>query len=141
MSKKKNKNAGALGRAGGLSKSAAKSAAARKNGIQHYFIEDESPTSMDQIPASLKFLRTNPDEAIELDEIRRRVARCLSKLTKIVTNGVNGYRDAYQALTEGKPAAFQKFLKSAAVTVVVVVVTAITGIVLVTAVVVLLLPP
>jgi hypothetical protein len=34
-------------------------AAARKNGIQHYFIEDESPTSMDQIPASLKFLRTN----------------------------------------------------------------------------------
>ena len=64
---------------------------------------------------SLKFLRTNPDEAIELDEIRRRVARCLSKLTKIVTNGVNGYRDAYQALTEGKPAAFQKFLKSAPV--------------------------
>lgn len=34
-------------------------AAARKNGIQHYFIEDESPTSMDQIPASLKFLRAN----------------------------------------------------------------------------------
>jgi sugar phosphate isomerase/epimerase len=34
-------------------------AAARKNGVQHYFIEDESPTSMDQIPASLKFLRSN----------------------------------------------------------------------------------
>jgi len=34
-------------------------AAARKNGVQHYFIEDESPTSMEQIPASLKFLRSN----------------------------------------------------------------------------------
>lgn len=34
-------------------------AAARKQAIQHYFIEDESPTSMEQIPASLKFLRTN----------------------------------------------------------------------------------
>lgn len=34
-------------------------AAARKNGIQHYFIEDESPTSMEQIPESLKFLRAN----------------------------------------------------------------------------------
>ncbi|MCB1279087.1 sugar phosphate isomerase/epimerase [Prosthecobacter sp.] len=34
-------------------------AAARKNGIRHYFIEDESSTSMDQIPNSLKFLRAN----------------------------------------------------------------------------------
>lgn len=34
-------------------------AAARKHGIQHYFIEDESPTSMEQIPASLRFLRAN----------------------------------------------------------------------------------
>ncbi len=34
-------------------------AAARKHGIQHYFIEDESPTSMEQIPESLKFLRAN----------------------------------------------------------------------------------
>lgn len=34
-------------------------AAARKNGIQHYFIEDESSTSLDQIPNSLKFLRAN----------------------------------------------------------------------------------
>jgi hypothetical protein len=62
---------------------------------------------------SLKFLRTNPDEAVELDEIRRRVARCLSKLAKIVTSGVYSYRDAYQALTEGKPAAFRNFLKAA----------------------------
>lgn len=34
-------------------------AAARKNGVQHYFIEDESSTSLEQIPNSLKFLRTN----------------------------------------------------------------------------------
>ncbi len=34
-------------------------AAAHKNGIQHYFIEDESPTSIEQIPESLKFLRVN----------------------------------------------------------------------------------
>jgi sugar phosphate isomerase/epimerase len=34
-------------------------AAARENGVRHYFIEDESPTSMDQIPASLSFLRSN----------------------------------------------------------------------------------
>ncbi|WP_395737823.1 sugar phosphate isomerase/epimerase family protein [Prosthecobacter sp.] len=34
-------------------------AAARKNGIKHYFIEDESSTSMEQIPQSLKFLRAN----------------------------------------------------------------------------------
>jgi sugar phosphate isomerase/epimerase len=33
--------------------------AARKNGVQHYFIEDESPTSMEQIPQSLTFLRGN----------------------------------------------------------------------------------
>lgn len=34
-------------------------AAARKHGIQHYFIEDESPTSTEQIPSSLQFLRAN----------------------------------------------------------------------------------
>lgn len=34
-------------------------AAARKHGIQHYFIEDESPTSLEQIPESLKFLRAH----------------------------------------------------------------------------------
>ena len=34
-------------------------AAARKNGVQHYFIEDESSTSLEQIPQSLKFLRGN----------------------------------------------------------------------------------
>jgi sugar phosphate isomerase/epimerase len=34
-------------------------AAARKHGVEHYFIEDESPTSVDQIPASLTFLRGN----------------------------------------------------------------------------------
>ena len=33
--------------------------AAAESGVKHYFIEDESPTSMDQIPASLKFLRAN----------------------------------------------------------------------------------
>jgi sugar phosphate isomerase/epimerase len=31
---------------------------AQKIGIAHYFIEDESPTSMEQIPASLAFLKT-----------------------------------------------------------------------------------
>lgn len=34
-------------------------AAARKEGVQHYFIEDESPTSLEQIPNSLTFLRAN----------------------------------------------------------------------------------
>jgi sugar phosphate isomerase/epimerase len=34
-------------------------AAARQHGVKHYFIEDESPTSVDQIPASLSFLRAN----------------------------------------------------------------------------------
>jgi sugar phosphate isomerase/epimerase len=34
-------------------------AAARKNGVKHYFIEDESSTSQEQIPQSLKFLRAN----------------------------------------------------------------------------------
>jgi sugar phosphate isomerase/epimerase len=34
-------------------------AAARQHGVKHYFIEDESPTSVDQIPASLAFLRLN----------------------------------------------------------------------------------
>lgn len=33
-------------------------AAAKKVGVQHYFIEDESPTSMDQIPLSLQFMKT-----------------------------------------------------------------------------------
>jgi sugar phosphate isomerase/epimerase len=33
-------------------------AAARQHGVKHYFIEDESPTSVDQIPASLTFLRS-----------------------------------------------------------------------------------
>ena len=32
--------------------------AARKAGIKHYFIEDESPTVEDQIPQSLKYLKT-----------------------------------------------------------------------------------
>ncbi|MBN8420706.1 MAG: sugar phosphate isomerase/epimerase [Verrucomicrobia bacterium] len=34
-------------------------AAARQEGVQHYFIEDESPTSLEQIPNSLTFLRAN----------------------------------------------------------------------------------
>jgi sugar phosphate isomerase/epimerase len=33
-------------------------AAAKKVGIAHYFIEDESPTVMDQVPQSLKFMRS-----------------------------------------------------------------------------------
>lgn len=33
-------------------------AAAKKIGIKHYFIEDESPTSMDQIPVSVAFMKT-----------------------------------------------------------------------------------
>ena len=33
-------------------------AAAKKVGVKHYFIEDESPTSMDQIPQSVAFLKT-----------------------------------------------------------------------------------
>lgn len=32
--------------------------AAQKVGIQHYFIEDESPTSLEQIPNSIAFLKT-----------------------------------------------------------------------------------
>jgi sugar phosphate isomerase/epimerase len=31
-------------------------AAAKKSGVKWYFIEDESPTSTEQIPQSLKFL-------------------------------------------------------------------------------------
>ena len=30
--------------------------AAQKAGVKHYFIEDESPTSAEQIPQSLKYL-------------------------------------------------------------------------------------
>jgi sugar phosphate isomerase/epimerase len=33
-------------------------AAAKKVGVQHYFIEDESPTSMEQIPQSVQFMKT-----------------------------------------------------------------------------------
>lgn len=33
-------------------------AAAKKVGVQHYFIEDESPTVMEQIPTSLAFMKT-----------------------------------------------------------------------------------
>lgn len=33
-------------------------AAARKTAIKYYFIEDESPTSLEQIPRSLEFLKT-----------------------------------------------------------------------------------
>lgn len=32
-------------------------AAAKKAGVQHYFIEDESPTVMEQVPASLAFMK------------------------------------------------------------------------------------
>ena len=32
--------------------------AAKKAGVKHYFIEDESPTVLDQIPQSLKYLKT-----------------------------------------------------------------------------------
>lgn len=35
-------------------------ATAEKNGVKHYFIEDESPTVAEQIPESLKFLETIP---------------------------------------------------------------------------------
>jgi sugar phosphate isomerase/epimerase len=31
-------------------------AAARRQGVKHYFIEDESPTAAEQIPQSLRFL-------------------------------------------------------------------------------------
>jgi sugar phosphate isomerase/epimerase len=31
-------------------------AAARRHGVKHYFIEDESPTAAEQIPQSLRFL-------------------------------------------------------------------------------------
>jgi hypothetical protein len=31
---------------------------AAKVGVKHYFIEDESPTVLDQIPVSLKYLET-----------------------------------------------------------------------------------
>lgn len=33
-------------------------AAAKKAGVQHYFIEDESPTVMEQVPASLAFMKS-----------------------------------------------------------------------------------
>lgn len=33
-------------------------AAAKKAGVQHYFIEDESPTVMDQVPQSLAFMKS-----------------------------------------------------------------------------------
>ena len=33
-------------------------AAAKKAGIKHYFIEDESPTAAEQIPQTLKYLET-----------------------------------------------------------------------------------
>lgn len=61
----------------------------------------------------LRFLRAMQCESEELDAIRRRVARCLSTLTKIVNAGVENYRQAYQALIDGKPAAFRCFLKEA----------------------------
>lgn len=32
--------------------------AAKKSGVKHYFIEDESPTAAEQIPASMKYLET-----------------------------------------------------------------------------------
>ena len=32
--------------------------AAKKSGVKHYFIEDESPTSVEQIPESIKYLKT-----------------------------------------------------------------------------------
>jgi sugar phosphate isomerase/epimerase len=32
--------------------------AAQKIGVQHYFIEDESPTSVQQIPQSLRYLES-----------------------------------------------------------------------------------
>ena len=32
--------------------------AAKKSGVKHYFIEDESPTSVQQIPESIKYLKT-----------------------------------------------------------------------------------
>ena len=32
--------------------------AAKKSGVKHYFIEDESPTAADQIPESIKYLKT-----------------------------------------------------------------------------------
>jgi sugar phosphate isomerase/epimerase len=32
--------------------------AAAKTGVKHYFIEDESPTVLEQIPVSLKYLAT-----------------------------------------------------------------------------------
>lgn len=62
---------------------------------------------------ALRFLRAMPSESEELDTIRRRVARCLSTLSGTVNAGVDNYRQAYQALIEGKPAAFRAFLKEA----------------------------
>jgi sugar phosphate isomerase/epimerase len=32
--------------------------AAKKSGVKHYFIEDESPTAAEQIPRSLEYLKT-----------------------------------------------------------------------------------
>ena len=32
--------------------------AAKKSGVKHYFIEDESPTAAEQIPQSLNYLKS-----------------------------------------------------------------------------------
>ena len=34
--------------------------AARESGVKYYFIEDESPSVLDQVPQTMKFLETVP---------------------------------------------------------------------------------
>jgi hypothetical protein len=55
--------------------------------------------------------RATKHELVEIDAIRRRISCCLTYLNQVAHNGVELYRAAYKELLNGKPLAFQKFLK------------------------------
>ncbi|MFO0350060.1 MAG: hypothetical protein ACK51S_09030 [Alphaproteobacteria bacterium] len=55
--------------------------------------------------------RATKQELSEIEAIRRRISCCLTYLNQVAHNGVELYRAAYKELLNGKPMAFQQFLK------------------------------
>ncbi|MES1197067.1 MAG: hypothetical protein ABUL55_00435 [Pseudomonadota bacterium] len=62
---------------------------------------------------AVKVLRASSEERAEIDEMRRKIVRCLGIASGKVRDGVMRYRSAYDQLAAGKPTAFRDFLLEA----------------------------
>ncbi|HVY84846.1 MAG TPA: hypothetical protein VG943_06920 [Caulobacterales bacterium] len=62
---------------------------------------------------AVRILRASSEERAEIDEIRRKIVRCLGVASGKVRDGVQRYKTAYDELAAGKPTAFRDFLLKA----------------------------